>query len=91
MRLYTWRSGATLLHSAQRRLNAVPQDLSIRYAQILIVLLEFCRSSTFVSHTRYPMPSSSACSSGVPQRRQISDAQSPQASGSSTGLAQVGQ
>src|SRR5580765_3314384 len=40
---------------------------------------------------RYPMPSSSGDSSGVPQRRQITAEQSPQVSGSSTSLAQTGQ
>src|SRR5215472_9164424 len=39
----------------------------------------------------YPIPSSSGDSSGVPQRRQITAAQSPQVSGSVTSSAQFGQ
>src|SRR5207302_10986680 len=39
----------------------------------------------------YPIASSSDDSSGVPQTRQITDEQSPQVSGSSTGFAQCGQ
>jgi hypothetical protein len=39
----------------------------------------------------YPIASSSGDSSGVPQRRQITDEQSPQVSGSATSTAQVGQ
>ncbi len=38
-----------------------------------------------------PMPNSSTRSSGVPQRRQIRDAQSPHTSGSSTGCRHAGQ
>jgi len=37
------------------------------------------------------MPSSSEDSSGVPQRRQMTDEQSPQVSGSLTSTAQTGQ
>jgi hypothetical protein len=40
---------------------------------------------------RQPIPSSSEDSSGVPQRRQITEEQSPQVSGSFTSLAQFGQ
>src|SRR5882672_2330151 len=40
---------------------------------------------------RYPIPSSSEDSSGVPQRRQITDEQSPQVKGSATSAAQTGQ
>src|SRR5579862_422355 len=40
---------------------------------------------------RYPIPSSSGDSSGVPQRRQITAAQSPQVSGSVTSHAHCGQ
>src|ERR1039458_1117829 len=39
----------------------------------------------------YPIPSSSGDSSGVPQRRQMTEEQSPQVSGSSTSSAQFGQ
>jgi hypothetical protein len=39
----------------------------------------------------YPIPSSSEDSSGVPQRRQIIEEQSPQVRGSFTSLAQFGQ
>jgi len=39
----------------------------------------------------YPIPNSSDDSSGVPQRRQITEEQSPQVSGSCTSLAQTGQ
>jgi hypothetical protein len=39
----------------------------------------------------YPIPSSSEDSSAVPQRRQITDEQSPQVSGSVTSSAQFGQ
>jgi hypothetical protein len=39
----------------------------------------------------YPIPSSSGDSSGVPQRRQMTEEQSPQVSGSFTSLAQFGQ
>jgi hypothetical protein len=39
----------------------------------------------------YPIPSSSEDSSAVPQRRQITDEQSPQVSGSFTSSAQFGQ
>jgi len=38
-----------------------------------------------------PIPSSSGDSSGVPQRRQMMEEQSPQVSGSFTSLAQFGQ
>jgi len=40
---------------------------------------------------RYPIPSSSEDSSGVPQRRQMTEEQSPQVSGSVTSSAQFGQ
>src|ERR1700704_3253104 len=40
---------------------------------------------------RYPIPSSSEDSSGVPHRRQITEAQSPHVSGSATSTAQTGQ
>ncbi len=43
------------------------------------------------SGVHYPIPSSSGDSSGVPQRRQITEEQSPQVSGSFTSLAQFGQ
>ena len=46
---------------------------------------------TGVEVIRYPMPSSSGDSSGVPQRRQITAEQSPQVRGSSTSVAQTGQ
>jgi hypothetical protein len=39
----------------------------------------------------YPMPNSSGDSSGVPQRRQITDEQSPQVRGSVTSAAHLGQ
>jgi hypothetical protein len=39
----------------------------------------------------YPIPSSSDDSSAVPQRRQITEEQSPQVSGSVTSSAQFGQ
>ena len=39
----------------------------------------------------YPIPSSSEDSSAVPQRRQMTDEQSPQVSGSFTSSAQFGQ
>jgi len=39
----------------------------------------------------YPIPSSPAASSGVPQRRQITAPQSPQVSGSETSEAHFGQ
>jgi len=39
----------------------------------------------------YPIPSSSDDSSAVPQRRQITEEQSPQVSGSVTSSAQLGQ
>ncbi|HUK49120.1 MAG TPA: hypothetical protein VLW06_16070 [Terriglobales bacterium] len=42
-------------------------------------------------HGFHPNPSSSAASSGVPQRRQITAPQSPQVSGSETSIEQVGQ
>ncbi|HUB77557.1 MAG TPA: hypothetical protein VMB03_02115 [Bryobacteraceae bacterium] len=40
---------------------------------------------------RYPIPRSSARSSGVPQMRQMTALQSPQTSGSETAFRQVGQ
>jgi hypothetical protein len=40
---------------------------------------------------RHPIPKSSMRSNGVPQTRQIRAWQSPQRSGSGTGLAQAGQ
>ena len=43
------------------------------------------------SVTRYPIPNSSTCSSGVPQRRQIIAEQSPQTNGSGTAMWQRGQ
>lgn len=41
--------------------------------------------------TDYPIPSSSAASSGVPHRRQITAPQSPQVSGSAASTAHLGQ
>jgi hypothetical protein len=49
------------------------------------------RGEVVVSPMGYPIPSSSADSSGVPQLRQMTAEQSPQVSGSETSMAHFGQ
>jgi hypothetical protein len=49
------------------------------------------QNARLAARSRYPMPNSSDASSGVPQRRQMTDEQSPQVSGSIASAAQTGQ
>src|SRR5437879_3647400 len=72
--------------------NTESSKLSPRTRLGLSLGASFCEVwETGAELISYPIPSSSEDSSGVPQRRQITEAQSPQVSGSSTCFAQTGQ